>query len=120
MTDIWTVEKQQRLDALRLGEAQSTLSDAEHAEMEALFAELDADEARAMRTVFANMDRTKVELQQEIEARAAEALRLERIVREHEQLLAEARACLSQLRARRAQLADEYRQVTGGDLTKTG
>jgi hypothetical protein len=42
---MWNQEKQERLDALRIREAQEILSEAERAKMDALFAELDAEEA---------------------------------------------------------------------------
>jgi hypothetical protein len=116
---MWTEEKQQRLDDLRLREARGSLTAAEQTEMDALFAELDAEEAEAMRPALERMEKTQAELQQEIDRRTAEATRLERIVREHEQLLAEARSCLAQLRARRTELADEFRQITGTELTRS-
>jgi hypothetical protein len=92
---MWNEEKQQRLDDFRLREAQGTLTSPEQAEMEALFAELDAEEAEAMRPVLERMEETQAKLQQEIDRRAAEATRLERIVREHKQLVAEARPARS-------------------------
>jgi hypothetical protein len=91
---MWNKDKQQCLDGFRLREALGSLTESEQAEMEALFAELDAEEAEAMRPALERMEETQAELQQEIGRRAAEAARLERIVRGHEQLLAAAKSHL--------------------------
>jgi uncharacterized protein YukE len=85
--------------------------------MEALFAELDAEEAEAMRPAFERMKGQEEELQREKGQLASQSAQLQRIVRDHEQLVAEARSYLDDLRARRAALADEYRRVTGQELT---
>jgi hypothetical protein len=112
-------DRQQRLDALRLREAQGILTEAERAEIEALFATLDAEEREAMRSALERMQGRQAELQQEKERLAAEAEELERIVREQEQLLAEARSYLHRLRTRRAALADEFQRSTGQELTRS-
>jgi hypothetical protein len=44
---------------------------------------------------------------------------LERIAKEQEQLLADARSYLAQLRAKRSALADEYQRITGRELITT-
>lgn len=112
-------DRQRRLDALRLREAQGIVTEAERAEIEALFAALDAEEATAMRSALDRMQGRQAELQQEKERLAAEAKELERIVREQKQLLAEARSYLDRLRTRRAALADEFQRITGQELTRS-
>lgn len=107
-----SIGKQQRLDALRVREAQEILSEAERAEMEALFVELDAEEAEAMRPALERMQHQQAELFAEKKRLRAEAAQLERIISAQEQLLAEARSYLVDLRTKRAALADEYRRIT--------
>jgi hypothetical protein len=112
-------DRQLRLDALRLREAQGILTEAERAELETLFAALDAEEAEAMHPTLERMQARQLELQREKEQLGAEAAQLERVVREQEQLLAEARSYLDRLRARRAALADEFQRITGRELTRS-
>lgn len=109
--------RQQRLDGLRVREVQGILTGSERAEMEALFAELDAEEAEAMRPAREQQQRERAALQQQKDALAARAAQLERILTDQQQLLVEARAYLRQLRTRRAALADEYRRLTGREPT---
>jgi hypothetical protein len=112
-------DRQQRLDALRLQEAQGDLNEAERAELDALFAALDAEEAEAMRPALQRMQERQAELRREREQLAAEAAQLERVVHEQEELLADARSYLEQLRAKRAALADEYQRITGQELSRS-
>lgn len=91
---MWNEYKQQRLDALRIREAQRVLTDAERAE-------LDAEEAEFMRPAFERMEQRQTALwilKERVETEIAE---LERIVTEHEKLLADARSYLAQLRLKR-------------------
>jgi hypothetical protein len=111
-------DRQQRLDALRLRAARGILTEAEQVELEALFAALDAEEAEALRPALERMQRHGSKLQQEKEQLAGEAAQLERVVRAQEQLLAEARSFLDQMRTRRAALADEFQRITGRELTQ--
>jgi len=113
---MWNQEKQQRLDALRVREAQEVLSETERAELEALFAELDADEAEAMRPALERMQHQQTELLAEKKHLRAEAAQLERIANAQEQLLAEAGAYLFDLRTKRIALATEYHRITGREL----
>lgn len=113
---MWNKEKQQRLDALRLREAQGALLDVERTEMRALFAELDAEEAEAMRPALERMQQRQAELYADKKRLEEDAAQLERIVNEQEQLLVDARSYLAHLRSKRAALADEYRRITGREL----
>jgi hypothetical protein len=105
--------RQQRLDALRLREARGILTEAERAELEALFAVLDAEETEVLRPALERIQGRQAELQREKEQLEAEAAQLERVVREQEQLLVEARSFLDQMRTRRAALAAEFQRITG-------
>src|SRR5579862_9492796 len=103
---MWNEDKQQRLDRLRIREADGSLTETQRAEMETLFGELDAEEATALRPAMQRMQRRQAALRAEKEQLAAEAAQLERIARAQEELLADACSYLDQLRARRAELAD--------------
>src|SRR5947207_1779530 len=110
--------RQQRLDTLRLREARGELTEAEQAEIDALFAAMDAEEMKALRPALEQAQGRQAELRQEQARLAAEEEHLERVVREQEQLLLEARSYLEQLHARRAALADEFRRITGRELSR--
>src|SRR5687768_6995826 len=112
-------DRQQRLDALRLREAQGTLSEAERAELEALFAKMDAEETEALRPALERTQRHRSNLQQEKEQLSGKAAQLERVVQEKEQLLSEARSFLDRLCTRRAALASEFQRITGQELTRS-
>jgi len=84
---MWNQEKQQRLDALRVREAEERLPEEERAELETLFAELDAEEAEALRPALERMQHQQTELLAEKKHLRAEAVQLERIIHAQEQLL---------------------------------
>jgi DNA repair exonuclease SbcCD ATPase subunit len=99
--------KSRRLDDLRRKEAEQELSEAERAELEGLFAALDAEEARALGPAAARVAKDVEELRAEKARVEAWTRQLEHIVGEQEKLLADARAYAGRLRMRRAALADE-------------
>ena len=92
------------------------MSDVERAELDALLADLDADEADALRPAMARMAEHAAALRAENATLDAEATELVRIAAEQEGLLAEATAYLHRLRDRSAALAEDYRRATGRDL----
>lgn len=109
----WTEQKSQRFQVLRHAEAHGTLTIADRAELEALFADLDADESDALSPVLAQMEAEASAMATERATLDAEASELARIADEEERLLSEARAYLEQLRQRSAALAEDYRRATG-------
>ena len=110
-------DRRRRLDTLRLRKAQGVLSESERAELEALFAALDAVEAVVMRPAQERSERRQAELERERDRLAEEAAQLERVLQEQQRLLAEARTYLEQLRARRAALADELHRIGAVEAT---
>ena len=106
--------RQHRLEELRLREAEGTLTEQEQAELLAIFAELDAEEAEALKPA----KEKSQQLPTEKEALEATALQLQDIVTEHKQLLTDARAYLTQLQSKRALLADKYYRLTGQNLSQ--
>jgi hypothetical protein len=108
---MWDEGKRRRLDELRIKEAQAALADDERAELAVLFAELDAEEALALRPAMERVAREIEELRVE-KARVDERNReLERVIEQQESLLAEVRAYAGRVRVRRAELADELRRL---------
>ena len=104
--------RQRRLEQLRLREAEGTLTEQEQAELLAIFAELDAEEAKALKPAkerSRKLQKEKAELEEIVS-------QLQAIVTEHKQLLTDARAYLTQLRSKRALLADKYYRLTGQNL----
>lgn len=108
---MWNPEKRRCLHDLRCAEAERALTSTERAELDGLFAELDAEEARALEPALARVAREASELGAERARLGTWATELEHIVEEQEQLLAEARAYAGRLRVRRAALADEARKL---------
>jgi uncharacterized protein involved in exopolysaccharide biosynthesis len=109
----WSEQKSERFQALRHAEAHGSLTLSDRSELEALFADLDADEAEALQPALAQMEAEADARQAEKAALDAEARELSRIANEEGRLLTEARAYLEQLRQRSAALAEDYRRATG-------
>ncbi len=107
--------RQHRLERLRLREAEGSLTEEERTELLAIFAELDAEEAEALKP-----RKEKSQKLQEEKAELEEmASQLQDIVTEHKRLLTDARAYLTQLQSKRELLADKYHRLTGQNLSKT-
>ena len=109
----WTAQKSERFQVLRHAEAHGTLTVADRAELEALFADLDADESDALGPTLARMDADAHAMDAKKVALDAKARELARIAAEEERLSTEARAYLEQLRQRSAALAEDHRRATG-------
>ncbi len=74
--------RQYRLEQLRLSEVEGTLTEQEQAELLAIFAELDAEEAEALKSA----KEKSQQLQTEKEALEETASQLQDIITEHKQL----------------------------------
>ncbi|MEO5727847.1 MAG: hypothetical protein ABI134_01410 [Byssovorax sp.] len=109
----WTEQKSERFQVLRHAEAHGTLTATDRSELDALFADLDADEADALRPILERMDAEAAAMTAEKVALEAEARELSRIANEEGRLLKEAQAYLEQLRQRSAALAEDFRRATG-------
>ncbi len=111
-----TANRQNRLDTLKIREAEGTLTQKERTELDAIFAELDAEEAVALKpTVEKHQALIDSLLEEETELETTVA-QLQVIVTAQKQLVEDARAYLMQLRATRAMLADKYHALTGEEL----
>ena len=110
-------DRQRRLDTLKIREAEGTLTQKERKELDAIFAELDAEETVALKPAIekhqAFIDSLLAE-EMELETTIAQ---LQVIVATQKQLVEDARAYLMQLSTKRAILADKYHALTGEKLT---
>ena len=106
--------RQHRLEQLRFREAEGTLTEQEQSELSSIFAELDAEEAEALKPAKEESQK----LQEEKTELAEIASQLQDIVNEYKQLLTDARWYLTQLQSKRALLADKYYRLTGQNLSK--
>lgn len=106
--------RQDRLERLRLREAEGALTKEEQAELLCIFTELDAEEAEALKPA----QEKSQKLQAEKATLEETVSQLQDIVTEHKQLLTDARAYLTQLQSKRALLADRYYRLTGQSLSQ--
>ena len=109
-----STSRQHRLEHLRIREAEGTLTEQEHAELMDIFAELDAEEAEALKPA---KEKSQQLLNEKVEL-AKTVRQLKDIIREHKQLLTDAQSYLTQLRSKRAVLADKYFRLTGHKLSE--
>ena len=103
---MWDEEKQARFNALRAAERQSILTEAEGVELLALTQELDALEATYLHPVTER-------LRQEREALGEQKSKLEELLREQQDYLAEIRTLVADLEARAQQWRQRYMDITG-------
>ena len=111
---MWNDDKSRRFDGLRRDEARRALTDVEQAELDALSAELDAEEAQALQPALDRLAREAEDLRARKAQVEAQARELESVVAQQEKLLVEARAYAARLRLRRAALTDEFRRLKAG------
>ena len=91
VVSITRTNRQLRLEQLRLREVEGTLTEQEQAELLAIFNELDAEEAEALKPAKEKSRKLQIEKAELEEI----ALQLQTIVTEHKQLLTDARAYLT-------------------------
>ena len=94
--------RQSRLDTLKIREAEGTLTQKERTELDAIFAELDAEEAIALKPAIEKHQafiNSLLDEKAELETTIAQ---LQVIVTTQRQLVEDARAYLMQLRTKRA------------------
>ena len=106
--------RQNRLDQLRLREAEGNLSEDEHKELLMILDELDAEEVEALRP---SEEKSQHLLQEKAELKET-VIQLQTIVTEHMHLLTKAHEYLIQLKTERAAIADKYFRLTGHNLSE--
>lgn len=105
--------RQNRLDTLKIREVEETLTQKERTELDAIFAELDAEEAVALKPAMEKHQAFIDSLLEEEAALESTVTQLQVIVTAQKQLVEDARAYLIRLRAKRSVLADKYQTLTG-------
>ena len=109
--------RQSRLDTLKIREAEGTLTEKERTELDAIFAELDAEEAVALKPAIEKHQAFIDSLLEEERGLETTIAQLQAIVTAQTQLVEDARAYLTQLRTKHAILADKYHALIGEELT---
>jgi hypothetical protein len=105
---MWDEVKQARCNVLRIAERQGTLTEAEGAELLALTQELDALETAYLQPATARV-------RQEREALGEQNSKLEELLREQQDYLAEIRTLVADLEVRARQWRQRYMDITGRD-----
>lgn len=111
--------RQNRLDTLKIRELEGTLTQKERAELDAIFTELDAEEAKALKQAMEKYQEFIDDLLEKETGLEAAVAELQAIVTAQKHLVEDARAYLIQLRSKSAILTDKYQTLTGEDLART-
>jgi len=93
----WTKDNQTRLDALRGKELAGTLTEPEQAELSALIAQVEADEAQALAPAMQHLRAEVADLERDIGAVQGENEALARLLAQQETLAADARRFLEKV-----------------------
>jgi hypothetical protein len=113
----WTAEQQALFDDLRARELTGVLTSAEQAQLKELFTLLEAEEARYLSPVIAQMRANQTMLCERSEALQTENEALARLLNQQEQLVADARHWLAQFEQRHLRIQQAYTRLTGEVLT---
>jgi predicted RNase H-like nuclease (RuvC/YqgF family) len=112
----WTRDDQIKLDSLRGKELAGTLTEPEQAELAALMARVEADEAAVLAPEMARLRIEANGLTNELGKVEAENEQLARLLAQQEALVADTRRFLDEFDRRRASILDGLARVTGGPL----
>jgi hypothetical protein len=116
----WTAEQQASFDELRARELAGTLTTKERARLAELTTMLEAEEARYLMPVTAQMRTEQAALRERLEMLQTENEALARLLNQQEQLVADARHWLAQFEQRHSQIQQAYTRLTGEVLTVVG
>ncbi len=110
---MWTDEKQRQFDALRDKEFDGTLTDDEQPQLDAFFAELEAEEAETLRPAMERMDAEIAELQQQCQTAEARNAALAALAARQQELLGQARVYYRSLLSEQAVINSERERLVG-------
>jgi hypothetical protein len=113
----WDDEKQARLDGLRAAELAGTLDEAGRAELAALIESLEAEERERLAFAVARMRAEQATLRRQVQESEAANEQLVLLAAQQEQLLADARRWLRDLRSRHQAIQEAYQHITGKPLS---
>lgn len=109
----WTTADQARLDHLRERELTGTLDDGAQAELAALMARVEAEEASALAPEMAHLRAGVTELDQKLSALREESQELARLLAQQQSLAADARRFLVEFDERRSSISEALARFTG-------
>ena len=115
----WTKDSQARLDRLRNKELAGTLTAPERGELEALMAQIEAEEAQALAPAMGRLRAEVGELEQELSALQSTNEELARLLAQQQALAADGRRFLAEFEQRRASILDALARFAGGPLPTT-
>jgi hypothetical protein len=115
----WTKDSQARLDRLRSNELAGTLAEPEKAELAALMAQVEADEAQALAPAMNRLRAEVGELERELDSVQGENEELARLLAQQQVLAADARRFLAEFEQRRASILDALARFAGDPLPTT-
>lgn len=110
----WTEEDQSKLDRLRGKELAGTLTEPEQAELAALMARVEADEAAVLAPEMARLRAEARELAAELASVQGENEQLAHLMAQQQALVADARRFLEEFDRRRASILDGLVRIAGG------
>jgi len=112
----WTKDDQSRLDLLRGKELSGALAEPEHAELAALMARVEAEEAEALAPEMGQLRSQIGEMAGELGRIESENEELAPLMAQQQTLVADARRFLADFDRRRASILDGLDRVTRGPL----
>ena len=112
----WTREDQNKLDHLRGKELAGTLAEPEKAELAALMARVEAEEAAVLAPEMARLRAEAGDLAAELDRVEGENERLAQLMAQQQALVADTRRFLDELERRRASILDGLARIARGPL----
>jgi hypothetical protein len=113
----WTKDDQTRLDCLRDQELAGTLTAPEEAELAALMAQVEAEEAEALAPEVARLRSEVANVADELDRTERENEGLARLMVQQEALVADAHRFLEEFDRRRASILDGLARIAGTPLS---
>ncbi|NOT62620.1 MAG: hypothetical protein HOP19_20635 [Acidobacteria bacterium] len=105
---MWTEDKQKQFDALREKECAGTLNADEQAQLDAFFAELNAEEAELLRPAMERMAQERQQQEAEIARLHRQKGLLADLAAQEERLLQRAQAVLQEVQTEKVRIRSEY------------
>ncbi|AGP33217.1 hypothetical protein SCE1572_01085 [Sorangium cellulosum So0157-2] len=112
----WTKDDQSRLDRLRDKELSGTLTEPEQAELAALMARIEAEEAALLAPEMARLRAEAGDVAAELARVESENEQLAQLMAQQQALVADTRRFLEEFDRRRASILDGFARIAGGPL----
>ncbi|MGK3967792.1 hypothetical protein WMF38_26925 [Sorangium sp. So ce118] len=112
----WTKDDQSKLDLLRGKELSGTLTEPEQAELAALMARIEAEEAALLAPEMARLRAEAGDVAAELARVESENEQLAQLMAQQQALVADTRRFLEEFDRRRASILDGFARIAGGPL----